>query len=178
MGNRQTRAYGRLEAVNLELLFLGDADARQILANIVTLVSLQLNDLTIFWVFDDGAVASKLLYKRNRWPLASRQAMRRGRAALTFLKARTIFFLSNSSRMPWTVVRVFRPFLCWILTWIRLPPKLTSVMLSLSASPPAASPNGSSQFNEFTGHVLGGEKEEPAQLTSWSQVQDLGLVGH
>ena len=66
MGNRQTRAYGRLEAVNLELLFLGDADARQILANIVTLVSLQLNDLTIFWVFDDGAVASKLLYKRNR----------------------------------------------------------------------------------------------------------------
>ena len=56
---------GGLEAVNFELLFLGNADACQILANIVTLVSLELNDLAIFWMIDHGAVASKLLSKHT-----------------------------------------------------------------------------------------------------------------
>ncbi len=37
----------------------------------------------------------------------------------TFLQARTIFFRSYSLESPWIVVRVFRPFRCWIRMWTR-----------------------------------------------------------
>ena len=57
--------------------------------------------------------------------------------SLTFLQTLTIFFLSNFSWIPWTVVRVLRPFLCCIRMCINssLPPPI--------APPGLPSANGS-----------------------------------
>ena len=50
-----------LEAVNLELVVLGDADLLQEHAHIVPLVALQLDDLAVLGVLDHGAVAGEVL---------------------------------------------------------------------------------------------------------------------
>lgn len=50
------------EAVDLELLGLGNANARQELADVVALVSLQLHDFAILWVLHHCAIAGKLLF--------------------------------------------------------------------------------------------------------------------
>jgi len=55
---------------------------------------------------------------------------------LTFLHALTIFFKSYSEESPCTVVKVLRPFRCWILIWTR--PSWTS-----SSEPLIASAKGS-----------------------------------
>ena len=62
--------------------------------------------------------------------------------AKSFLKARTSFFLSNSSLMPCTVVKVLRPLRCWIRMWMRPVPRFRSVV-PRSLKPPVASLNGS-----------------------------------
>lgn len=60
----------------------------------------------------------------------------RGRKVLTFLHALTIFFKSYSEESPCTVVKVLRPFRCWILICTR--PSWTS-----SSEPLIASAKGS-----------------------------------
>lgn len=54
-----------LEAVQFELLLLGDSNACQILAHVVALVTLKLNDLSILWVLHHGAVAGELLKEQR-----------------------------------------------------------------------------------------------------------------
>lgn len=56
--------------------------------------------------------------------------------ANSFLHARTIFFRSYSDDRPCTVVRVLRPFRCWIRTW-------TSPSCTSSSELLIASANGS-----------------------------------
>jgi hypothetical protein len=50
-----------LETVHLELLLLGNAYSREILAHIVSLIALQLNDLTILWMLYDCTITRELL---------------------------------------------------------------------------------------------------------------------
>lgn len=52
----------RSEAVHLELLWLGNADARQELADVVALVALQLHDFPVLGVLHHRAIAGKLLF--------------------------------------------------------------------------------------------------------------------
>lgn len=54
-----------LETVNLELVVFCDADLLQKHAHIISLIALQLNDLAVLWMLDDGAVASKVLLERT-----------------------------------------------------------------------------------------------------------------
>lgn len=55
----------RLETVHLQLLRLGQSRLGQPLANVLTLVTLQLQHLTVFRVFHNGTVARKFLDKRG-----------------------------------------------------------------------------------------------------------------
>jgi hypothetical protein len=53
-----------LESVDLQLLLLNQTHLREELANVFALVSLQLQNLTVLWMFDDSAVACELLQWR------------------------------------------------------------------------------------------------------------------
>ena len=55
---------GASKAVNLELVWLGKASLGQPLANVLTLVTLQLENLTVLWMLHHRSVASKLLHKK------------------------------------------------------------------------------------------------------------------
>ena len=57
----ETGRRGRLEAVHLELLLLGQADLDEELADAGALVALQLDDLSVLWVVHHRPVAGKLL---------------------------------------------------------------------------------------------------------------------
>lgn len=88
-----------LKTVNLQLLGLGDANLGQELADVVALVTLELNHLTIFGMIHHGAVASKVLHTQKKIVLGYVwESAVLGR--LAFLHALTIFFLSKLSAMP------------------------------------------------------------------------------
>lgn len=63
---------------------------------------------------------------------------------LTFLHARTIFFKSYSDESPCTVVKVLRPFRCWILICTR--PSWTSSSEPLIASAKGSAKRKTEQF--------------------------------
>lgn len=75
----------------------------------------------------------------------------------TFLHARTIFFKSYSELSPCTVVRVLRPFRCWILIW-------TSPSWTSSSAPLLASANGSEALKkallEQKNYIFSKEKDK------------------
>lgn len=52
---------GTLEAVDLQLVGLGQAALRQPLADVFSLVALQLKHLSVFWVLDHCSIAGKFL---------------------------------------------------------------------------------------------------------------------
>lgn len=49
--------------MNFQLILLHEAGLRQELANVLSLIALQLQNLAIFGMFDHSAIASKLLKK-------------------------------------------------------------------------------------------------------------------
>ena len=55
----------RLKTVNLELILFGDTNFSQKETNVVALISLKLNDFTVFGMLHDGSVASKILKKKG-----------------------------------------------------------------------------------------------------------------
>lgn len=55
-----------LETMDFELILLHESGLREELANVLALVSLQLQNLTILGMFDDGAVASEFLKIKRR----------------------------------------------------------------------------------------------------------------
>lgn len=57
-------------------------------------------------------------------------------------------FCGKSLAIPWTVVRVFLPFLCWILTWV-----YSSVPAERRPSPLLTSAKGSKEWRFWTGDI-------------------------
>lgn len=54
-----------LETVNFELVWFSESSLGEPLANVLSLVSLQLQHFTVFWVLDHSPVASKLLQAKK-----------------------------------------------------------------------------------------------------------------
>lgn len=52
-----------LESMNLQLLLLDNANLQEKLANVFPLVTLKLNDLSVFRVFDHSTITSKFLFE-------------------------------------------------------------------------------------------------------------------
>lgn len=52
-----------LESVNLQLLFLDDANLQKKLANVLSLVTLKLNNLSVLRMFNHSTITGKFLFE-------------------------------------------------------------------------------------------------------------------
>lgn len=66
-------------------------------------------------MMEETEAMAERMRERIRIPPLSHNGRRVSVDALTFLHALTIFFKSYSEESPCTVVKVLRPFRCWIL---------------------------------------------------------------
>lgn len=93
--------------------------------------------------------------------------------SFTFLHARTIFFKSYSEESPCTVVKVLRPFRCWILICTR--PSWTS-----SSEPLIASAKGSAKQNVFVNFTPRGRrwKDDFNEALFWSTINWIDILSN
>lgn len=81
--------------MDFELILLYESGLREELANVLALISLQLKNLTILGMFDDGAVTSEFLKIRTQQQrTVTPKVIECESAMLTFLHVLTIFFKS------------------------------------------------------------------------------------